>query len=107
MNPKKTTASAPKCVKTSVGVTVDVWVVPGGSRSRVCGLHGDALKVAVSAPPEKGRANEAVREVLAAFFGLALRDVEIAAGPTARRKKVFLRGGTLETIKSRMNEPRL
>ncbi|MGB9626422.1 MAG: DUF167 domain-containing protein, partial [Phycisphaerae bacterium] len=46
------------------GVEVAVKVVPGSSRDRIMGVLGDALKIAVAAPPEKGKANQAVIEVL-------------------------------------------
>ena len=46
--------------------TIEVKVVPGASRDRVVGRYGDGIKVQVSAPPEGGRANKAVVDVIAA-----------------------------------------
>src|SRR5437868_10730221 len=66
--------------------TLQVKVVPGSSRNRVVGMLGDALKVQVAAAAEKGKANEAVREVLAEFFGVKLGQVELISGQTQPRK---------------------
>ena len=46
-----------------------VKVVPGSSRDGIVGRLGDALKIKVTAPPKKGKANEAVVELLAAAVG--------------------------------------
>jgi uncharacterized protein len=56
------------------------------------GRHGDAWKVRVAAPPEAGRANDAVVRLLADTLALPQRDVEIVAGHTARDKVVSLAG---------------
>ncbi len=68
---------------TEDGFEIDVWVVPGSSRDSVDGPHGDALKVRVTAPADRGRANEAVAALLAAHFDAP---VTLVAGPTSRRK---------------------
>lgn len=74
------------------GVEFAVKVVPGASRSRVAGVLGDALKLAVAAPPEKGLANKAVIELLAASLGVRRADIEIVAGHTQPHKRVRVRG---------------
>ena len=61
-------------------------VVPGSSRDRVAGWLGERLKVMVSAAPERGRANEAVIEVLARALGLPKGAFRIAAGETSPLK---------------------
>jgi hypothetical protein len=55
-------------------------------------MLGDSLKVAVNAPPEKGKANEAVVELLAQFFGVAVSSVTIQSGHTQPRKTVVIEG---------------
>ena len=72
--------------------TLQVKVVPGASRNRVVGMLGDALKVQVAAAPEKGKANEAVRDVLAAFFGVKIGQIELISGQTQPRKTFLVNG---------------
>lgn len=69
-----------------------VRVAPGASRDGILGAYGDALKVAVREPPEKGRANEAVARALAAALGVRAKDVEILRGRASRDKVVLVRG---------------
>ena len=63
-----------------------VKVVPKASRDRVAGWIGDRLKVQVAAPPERGRANEAVARLLAESLGLPRGSVRVAAGLTSPLK---------------------
>jgi uncharacterized protein (TIGR00251 family) len=64
-----------------------VHVQPGAGRTEIVGRHGDSLKVRVAAPPDRGRANEAVAKVLADAFGLAVAKVELISGATNRSKR--------------------
>jgi uncharacterized protein (TIGR00251 family) len=66
-------------------VRLAVKVVPGAKRERIAGWLGDALKVTVAAPPERGRANQAVVELLERTLGVAVRLVEGERSP----RKVF------------------
>lgn len=74
------------------GVTISVKVVPGSSRDRIVGELGDALKIAVSAAPEGGKANRSVIRLLAAALGCAHRDVQIVSGHGKPRKRIWIRG---------------
>jgi hypothetical protein len=65
-------------------------VTAGASRSRVAGVHGGALKLSVSAPPERGKANREVLRLVAQAFGVAPKSVEIVAGETSPDKLVRL-----------------
>ncbi|MHA7815033.1 MAG: DUF167 domain-containing protein [Pseudohaliea sp.] len=78
-------------------------VVPGSSRDQVVGRLGDAIKVRVSAPPEKGRANRAVASLLAAFFDLEPAAVRIVAGGAASRKIVELEGADPAAVSARID----
>ena len=70
-----------------VGIVLRVHVQPGAGRSAVVGRHGDALKVKVAAPPEGGRANIAVTDLLAETLGVAKSDVTLVSGATSRAKR--------------------
>jgi uncharacterized protein (TIGR00251 family) len=77
---------------TGAGVRLTVRVTPKAARSRIVGRAADALKIAVAAPPEDGKANDALIALLAEALGVPRRDVVLAAGATARRKLVDVRG---------------
>ena len=74
--------------------TLSIKVVPGASRDRVVGRYGDAIKVQVSAPPEGGKANQAVVELIAAALGVRRSEVRIAKGHAQSRKIVQIDGLT-------------
>ena len=69
-----------------------VRVQPRASRSAIEGVHGDALKVRLSAPPVDGAANEALVELLARALGISRRDVRVVAGATSRAKVIEVEG---------------
>jgi uncharacterized protein (TIGR00251 family) len=78
------------------GVSLKIHVVPGASRDRVAGLHGEALKVTVQAPPERGKANARLLRLLATRLGIRAADVRLERGETSREKTVLLVGWSLE-----------
>ncbi len=69
-------------------IELRLHVQPGAKRTEVAGVHGDALKVRLAAPPVEGRANEALVRFLAESFGVTLKQVIIVRGETSRRKIV-------------------
>ena len=71
---------------------VRLRVSPGSRRTELVGRHGDRWKVRVAAPPERGRANEAVLELLSERLGLPRRALSIGSGHTARDKVVEMSG---------------
>jgi uncharacterized protein len=82
-------------IKENAGkVSFAVKVVPGSSRSRVAGLLGEALKVNLAAPPEKGKANKALVELLAQILGIPRGQIAVAAGEFNPRKEVTIAGLT-------------
>jgi uncharacterized protein (TIGR00251 family) len=84
------------------GVRVRVKAAPGARRSRVVGLLGDRLKVAVTAPPEDGKANAALCELLADTLGLPAREVEVIEGRSAPLKVLEARGVALRHAVERL-----
>jgi uncharacterized protein (TIGR00251 family) len=81
-------------------VTVDIVVQPRASRAGLGPVVGDRLRVAVTAPPVDGKANEAVVRALAEALGIARSAVEIVRGESGRRKTVRLRGTTLAALQA-------
>jgi uncharacterized protein (TIGR00251 family) len=67
-------------------------VVPGSARPGIVGRYGEAWKVRVAEAPERGRANEAVVDLLAETLSVPRRDVRIVAGHGGRDKVVELDG---------------
>ena len=65
---------------------IHVHATPGARRNQVGGSHDGALRVAVSAPADKGRANQAIAKTLAKALGLRPAQLELVRGQTNRRK---------------------
>ncbi len=82
-----------------------VRVSPGAARSEVVGRHGEAWKVRVAAPPEGGKANAALIELLATTLGVARSEVEVVAGHGSRDKTVEVRGLAAVDVAGRFAEP--
>ncbi|MCP5229627.1 DUF167 domain-containing protein [Accumulibacter sp.] len=78
------------------GLALSVHVQPGTKRSGVAGLHGDALKVRLSAPAIDGRANAALVDFVAQRLGLARGLIELRNGHKSRRKVLVVRGAALD-----------
>jgi uncharacterized protein YggU (UPF0235/DUF167 family) len=75
-----------------LGSTLRLAVRPGAPRTRAAGEHGGALKLAVAAPPERGRANAEALRYLAAELGLPATRLELLAGELSRDKVLLCRG---------------
>ena len=77
-------------------LTLTLHVQPGAKRTDVAGLHGEALKIRLAAPPIEGRANEALLKFIAEAFGVPLRQVELKQGGQSRHKVVAISGSKVE-----------
>ncbi len=77
-------------------LTLTLHVQPGAKRTEVQGLHGEALKIRLAAPPVEGRANEALLKFIADFFDVPLRQVELKQGGQSRHKVVAVTGSKIE-----------
>lgn len=75
-----------------MGVRVAIRVGPGASRTRVGGVHGEALVVRVAARAVEGKATEAALRALAEALGVRRRDVTLVSGATSRDKVVEVTG---------------
>src|SRR5262245_50306456 len=86
------------------GCVLPVRAQPGARKAGVKGEQSGALKLAVTAPPEDGRANEALVELLGDLLDLKRSQVELIAGTTSRDKKFLIRGLTRDQIAARLVE---
>lgn len=84
------------------GVLLPVRAQPGARKAGVLGEQAGSLKVAVTAPPEDGRANKALLEVLREALDLKRSQLELISGETSREKKFLVRGVTREELASRL-----
>ena len=84
------------------GTWFKVRAVPGASRDRIAGILGDALKVCVAAPPEKGKANQRILKVLAHGLGLHSGDLQVVGGETSRDKRVLALGLSTTELRNRL-----
>jgi uncharacterized protein (TIGR00251 family) len=80
------------------GATVAVRGQPNARKPGVVGEQAGALKVAVTAPPEDGRANAAILDVLKDWLGVKPSQLELVSGETSRNKVVLVRGVTAEQL---------
>ena len=85
-------------------VRLSVRVQPRASQSAIVGIHGDALKIRLSAPPVDGAANDALVDALAGALGVPRRAVRIVAGATSRGKVVEVDGGAESGAAARVGE---
>src|SRR5947209_8141277 len=77
---------------TSASTRLRLRVSPGSGRAEIVGRHGDAWKVRVTAPPEQGRANDAVLRLLADTLSVPRGAVTLVSGHGGRDKIVELTG---------------
>ncbi|HTU23635.1 MAG TPA: DUF167 domain-containing protein [Gemmataceae bacterium] len=84
------------------GCVLPVRAQPGARRAGVQGEQAGALKVAVTAPPEDGRANQALVEVLRKALGIKRSQVELIGGQNSRDKRFLIRGLTRAELQKRL-----
>jgi uncharacterized protein (TIGR00251 family) len=78
---------------------LNVEVVPGSSRNQIVGSLDDALKIKVMAPPEKGKANEAVVQLLSMKLGISTDDIGVESGHSSPSKVIAVTGMDDDAIK--------
>lgn len=74
--------------KKESSITIEVHVQPKSSRDEIIGAEGERIKVKVTAPPQDGKANERVREIIAKRLEISKSNVEIIRGEKSRIKIV-------------------
>jgi len=88
----------PDCLiaETSDGVTMSLHLQPRSSRTEICGIQGDELKVRVTAPPVDDAANRLCIEFFAKMFKLPKSAVSIVSGQKSRHKRLHISGITMK-----------
>ena len=76
----------------SDGIVLTLHIQPGAKRTEVAGIHGEALKIRLAAPPVDGKANEALIAFVAKTLGVPKSRVELVSGQTSRAKRVRVAG---------------
>jgi hypothetical protein len=94
--------SSLRIADTPEGARLKLRVRAGVRRDEIVGAHGEALKIAVSAPPERGRANRAVLVLLAARLGVPPSTLRLVAGETSPDKTVLVEGMPGDELKRRL-----
>ncbi len=84
------------------GLLLRVHAKPKASRSGLLGVHDGRLKVAVTAAPDKGRANAALLETVAAALGLKRSQVSLSCGETTPLKTLLITGVTRDELSERL-----
>jgi len=84
------------------GCVLTVWLQPRASRNEVAGVHGEALRIRLTAPPVAGRANKALGSFLGELFAVPPGAVEILSGHHGRRKAVLIRGLAPQEAEARL-----
>lgn len=84
------------------GLILPVRAQPGARKAGILGEQAGSLKIAVTAPPEDGRANQALIETIREQLGLKRSQVELLSGATSREKKFLIRGLTKAELLARL-----
>lgn len=85
------------------GATFAVRGQPNARKNAVVGEHAGAVKVAVTAPPEDGKANAAILEVLKDWLGVKRSQLELISAPSNRNKVFLVRGVAAEWLAGAIN----
>ena len=80
------------------GISISFHVQPGAKKSEMVGVHGEALKVRIHAPPVDGKANAELIRFLSDIFSHPAKDISILRGEQGREKVIFIRGMTRDDL---------
>ena len=81
-------------------VILTLHIQPGAKKTEITGLHGEALKIRLAAPPVDGKANAALIAFLAKACGVSKSAVELVSGDTSRAKRVRVSGADPATVEA-------
>lgn len=89
-------------LETDEGVQFKIKVQPRSAKNEIKGLHGDAVKIKLTAPPVDGEANLACVRYLADMLGISQGRIRIVSGHTGRQKIISVEGFTREGVIARL-----
>lgn len=90
--------------ETDDGSYLNVVVSPGSRRNRLVAVYGGAIKIAVTAPPERGKANAAVVSLLAEHLAVPQSSLQVTTGSTGRRKRILIADLAATDIAARLEQ---
>ena len=88
---------------TTAGVVLSVHIQPKASTTECVGIHGDAVKIRVAAPPVDGAANDELIRFLARRLSIPVSSVQIKSGAGGRQKRVVIKGVSAEFVLACLN----
>ncbi len=80
-------------------VLLSLHIQPGAKKTAVVGLHGEALKIRLAAPPVDGKANQALVEFLAASLRVTKSRIDLVSGVSSRTKRIRITGVTAAAVR--------
>ena len=95
--------NAPIVQDTKAGVALSIHIQPRASATECVGIHGDAIKIRVAAPPIDGAANDELIRFLARRLSIPVTSVQIKSGAGGRHKRVVIKGVTVEFVLACLN----
>lgn len=88
---------------TKNGVQFAVKVSAGAKKTKLLGLHGNALKISIQSPPADGKANKELIAFLSGQLGVAKAKIHIVRGETSPHKILLVSGASLETVREKLS----
>ena len=83
-------------------LTLCLHVQPGAKKTEVVGVHGDALKIRLAAPPVDGKANQCLLKFIAQQLDIGKSSVVLISGETARAKRLRISGVDAATVRTQL-----
>ncbi len=82
------------------GIIIPARIQPNSSKEKIMGEYAEKLKIAVTSPPEKGKANKSIVKVLAKWLNIKTSDIQIVSGEKSKDKKIFVRNITKKDLQT-------
>lgn len=89
---------SPLLRESSAGVLIPCWIQPRASKNSIAGIHGDAVKISLTAPPVDGKANAELCKFFADILDLPKSAITLESGQTSRNKRILIKNLTSKTI---------